>query len=150
MRKTHQMTARSVRVTTHFLIVVVLVAVNCAFGRVCYQHDTASQEESGESWARRNYDIILDSLLPGGQVGAERFPKNVRWMVTVRILPPVEQAEYRFSMQKTCDTGVEMSVILAKGSSILSQLRTLRVQNPRATLEEISALVSLDRWTVTQ
>lgn len=143
------------QITRHFLILtVLLVAVNCALGlggSVRYhQFKTASQEGDAESWARASYNIVLDSLLPRGTVVREQFPKNVKWMVTVRILPPFEEPEYRLSMHKAYDGKVEMSVIVAKGTSVLSQLRILRKQNPSATLDKISGLISLDRWIVTQ
>ena len=49
------------------------------------------QVKSAYSWAQENYATALSLILPTGEIALTQFPKNVKWIVTVRILPPFEK-----------------------------------------------------------
>lgn len=129
----------------------VIVGVNGTFGSIGRKgNDEIGQAKNVDRWVQENYATVLNKLLPTGEVARGQFPKKVKWLVTVRILPPFEKPEYRFSMQKFYDGRVEVSVIKAKGSSIPSQLRALKSKYPDDSVEKISGLVSLDELKITQ
>lgn len=132
-------------------VVIVLVSVNCVFGHKSrgYLGIEMGQDRDPKVWAVRNYPAVLNNLLFGETIATRKFPQNVKWMVTVRILPPFEKPEYGFSMRKTYDGKIEVSVITTKDHSILFQLRILRSKYPKASLEKISELISIERWTIT-
>jgi hypothetical protein len=132
------------------ILIGIVVVGNSTFGFI-EENDNCptAQAESSEDWAQQNYPAVLNMILPGGEIAVGEFPKNVKWIVTVRILPPFEKPEYRFSMQKFYDGRVEVSAIKPKGSSILSQLQTLRNKYPDDSLQKISAFVSLDKLHLT-
>jgi hypothetical protein len=132
--------------------VILIVTVNCVFGHKRSSHLGIETEQDRDTagQAERIYTDVLNHLLPSGEIAPEKFPKDVKWMVTVRILPPFEKPEYRFSMRKIYNGKVEVSVITPKGTSILSQLRTLQSKYPNASLEQISGFISIEQWTVTQ
>jgi len=131
---------------------IIVLTLNYAFGyEGSVKHRIEGmQDNDAESWVERNYTIVLNNLLPDGVIAPERFPKQVKWTVTARILPPFERPEYRFSMHKTYDGKVEASVTAAKGISIASQLRALKNKYPEATLEKISALVTVEHRMIKQ
>lgn len=108
------------------------------------------QVKSAYSWAQENYATALSLILPTGEIALTQFPKNVKWIVTVRILPPFEKPEYRFTMRKFYDGSVELTVLKPEGSSILSQLRALKSKYPNDSLEKICGFVSLDQMKITQ
>ncbi|HLN98748.1 MAG TPA: hypothetical protein VK208_09830 [Pyrinomonadaceae bacterium] len=132
-------------------LISLIVVVNGPFG-FDTQHESVqtAQVKSADIWAQENYATALSMILPSGEIEPTQFPKNVKWTVTVRILPPFEKPEYRFSMQRFYDGRVEVSVIKVKGSSILSQLQTLRTKYPDDSLQKISGFVSLDQLKSTQ
>jgi hypothetical protein len=128
------------------------MGLSCAHGYVSardHQIRLTQDKDVGE-WAERNYTVVRDILLPGGTIAPEKFPKNVKWSVTVRISPPHEKPEYQFFMQKTYDGKVEVSVIAAKGASIFSQLQALEKKYRDAPVERIIGLIALERQTITQ
>jgi hypothetical protein len=129
------------------LLVIVMIAAFFGYGGKDVLLAEVAQGQ-GE-WAQRNYDAALNVLLPGGAIKPDEFPKSANWIATVRILPPHENPEYRFSIQKTYDGKVIATVAAPKGASILSQLRRLKSSNPGATLEEITKLVSIESRTFT-
>ena len=131
-------------------IIGVVIVVNCIFGVNGRAHRQIGLEDNAEKWAQQNYATALSRVLPGGDIAVSKFPKNVKWMVTVRILPPFEKPEYRFSMQKMYDGRVEMSVIKAKGSSIISQLQALKGKYPEDSLEKLCDSISLEQLKITQ
>lgn len=108
------------------------------------------QAKRADSWARENYATALSIILPSGEIALTQFPKNVKWIVTVRILPAFEKPEYRFSMRKFYNGSVELSVLKPEGSSILSQLRALKTKYPDDSLQKICGFVSLDQMKITQ
>lgn len=129
--------------------VVAIVNFKVGFSDKNDQSPTA-QAINSDNWAQQNYPSVLNMTLPAGEIPSAQFPKNVKWIVTVRILPPFEKPEYHFSMQRFYDGRVEVSALKAKGSSILSQLEILRSKYPDDSLQKISALVSLDESKFTQ
>src|SRR5437870_2659369 len=90
---------------------ITIALVGCASGLHGTNSRVATQGQKSDAHVERYYPTVLERLLPSGQVSPETFPKNIRWMVTVRILPPFERPEYRFTMQETYGSEVEISVI---------------------------------------
>lgn len=131
---------------------IIILTLNYAFGYMgsAKRRIEGMQDNDADSWVERNYTTVLNNLLPDGVIAPEKFPKQVKWMVTARILPPFERPEYRFSMHKTYDGKVEASITATKGISIASQLRALKNKYPEATLEKISTLVSVEHRTIRQ
>lgn len=128
-----------------FVVAIVVVNGNSRLG--CGQ---TSPPKTSESWARENYAAALAMILPAGEIAVGQFPKDVKWIVTVRILPPFEKPEYRFSMQRFYDGRVEVSATKIKGASLLSQLQILKTNNPDDSVQKIVELVSLDKLKLTQ
>lgn len=136
-----------------FLIaMLVLVFVN-HFSGYSLSRDRRSLESGSttiDRWVQANYPIVLNAILPGGAIAPEDFPKNARWIVTVRILPPFEAPEYRFSMTKTYDGAVVTTITTPRNGSIVSQLRMLKRKYPRVPVKQLISLVSIDKRTFTQ
>lgn len=132
--------------------VMILFVLNCAsvHSRTLVRLADREQDRVTNAWVDSNYATVLNALLPSGEVAPEKFPKHIKWLVTVRISPPFEEPESRFSLHKTYDDKVEAHVITAKGASIVSQLRALKNKYPDATVEKISSLVSVDQRTISQ
>ena len=128
-------------------ILVLSVAHNVGSG---YNGGRDKVAQDRNDWAERNYAAVLETLLPSGAVTPEKFPENIKWMVTVRILPPHENPEYRFSFHRTYDGRVAASVTAAKGTSIISQLRRLNSKYSDVAPQKISEMISIERRTITQ
>jgi hypothetical protein len=132
------------------IALVVILAIESVFSGGNSQQTVKSLDRSTDRWVEHNYKAVLKTLLPGGATASGRYPKNVKWMVTVRILPPYEIPEYYFSLHRTYDNKIEAVVTMAKRASIFSQLRALRNRHPDATLQKIADLVSIERRAITQ
>lgn len=106
------------------------------------------QEES--DWAEHNYQAVLKFLLPSGFIPSDAIPSKVKWIITVRTMPPHGRPEQAFTLAKKYDGGVEATLTIVKGASIKSQLRQLHVTYPEKTSQELANLISIERRTVTQ
>jgi hypothetical protein len=135
---------------TRFVLLtgLLVVAISCVSA-----HSSGGGQEIAQAdlndWAERNYSVVLNSVLPIGAIDVDKFPRDVRWIVTVRIIPPFEKPEFRFSLQKKYDGTIETIVSTPRDSSILTQLRELKKKKPDAAVEQISSLVTLKHSTVT-
>lgn len=110
-----------------------------------------SVEDAGvHRWALENYQNVLDSLLPTPSFDPANFRRDIKWMVTVRVLPPPEQREYRLSLYRLYTGKVESIVITVKGSSIFSQMQALKRQNPDASEEAISRLIAREERHISE
>lgn len=133
---------------TRLLAGLLVAVVFCATAN-SYGGGKETAEADLDDWAERNYSAVLNSVLPIGAIEIGKFPRDVRWMVTVRIIPPFEKPEFRFSLQKKYDGKIETLVSTPRGSPILTQLRELKRKKPDATVEQISSLVAIQHSTVT-
>jgi|GEM_PF-2498251 len=132
------------------LTIIAVVICTLVYIGSCPRHAEAAQDREIDRWVQANYAAALNYLLPMGKIEPEKFPQNIRWIVTVRILPPFGAPEYRLSLRKTYEGKVEAEVASAKGGSVLSQLQALRKKYPDSTLEKLVELVSVQRWTISQ
>lgn len=112
-----------------------------------YGGDRATAKGGVDEWVERNYSAVLASVLPIGAIDVSKFPRDVRWMVKVRIIPPFEKAEFLFSLQKKYDGKIEAVISTPRGSPILTQMRDLRKKRPDATVEQISSLIAIQHST---
>lgn len=110
----------------------------------------APTQQNVEVWAGDNYGKVLDSVLPNGNIELGRYPNDVRWITTVRIVPSSEDLEFGFSVHRSYDGKVKALISAPKGVRIMAQLRELRRGNPNANLEQIINLVAIKRQTLTQ
>src|ERR1044072_2891108 len=92
---------------------IIAIVVSCAFAHTgeCKKRVEMRQDGESDRWAERNYTTVLNNLLPSGAIAPDKFPKDLKWTVTVRIVSPFEQPECRFSMKKAYDGRVEISAI---------------------------------------
>ncbi len=137
------------QLTRFMLLAGLLVAAMFCVTAHSYGAGTETAEDDLDDWAERNYSAVLNSVLPIGAIEIGKFPRDVRWMVTVRIIPPFAKPEFRFSLQKKYDGKIETFVSTPRRSPILTQLRELKRKNPDATVEQISSLVAIQHSTVT-
>lgn len=114
-----------------------------------YGGDKTTAKAEVDEWAERNYSTVLAWVLPIGAIDVSKFPRDVRWMVKARIIPPFEKAEFLFSLQKKYDGKIEAVISTPRGSPILTQMRDLRKKRPDATVEQISSLIAIQHSTRT-
>lgn len=132
--------------------VLILVVLNSVSG-YCLSGDRGNFESNDttiDRWVQGNYVRVLNAILPTGAIAPDKFPKNVQWIVTVRISPPLETPEYRFSMMKTYDGKVVATITTPRGDSIVSQLRVFKRRYPRAPVKRLISLISIDNRMITQ
>jgi hypothetical protein len=130
-------------------LLLVLIAVGLCTNSSGTNKDRAGSQTTGDNWVIINYPRIINTILPSGSSEVDNFPKNVQWLITVRILPPFpDESEFKFSIRKRYD-GAEALVIVPDKNSIRAQAGELRKRYPSASVEELSRLVAIRRWTVT-
>ena len=137
------------RLTDQILILMLLVLIT-TFPRI-HSDDVAvaiCREAAVSDWVRDKYPRILDLVLPVDKSTASYLPKDVRWMVTVRITGPFFESESRLSLQMMYRKDV-VSVLSSPVPSLLTQLRRLKSEKRGATDEQIARLISLKHQTLT-
>jgi hypothetical protein len=132
------------------LLLSILNSGASGFRNDYFQQNRKAQGESDDDWVASNYRTALERLLLSRDTYSGKFRNDIKWVVIAHILPPFENSEYAFSLQKTYDNKVEAIVTFPKRESIFSQMTTLRKKNSQASLERLINLVSMDRAEVNQ
>jgi hypothetical protein len=99
--------------------------------------------DAAEDWVKQNYETVLNRLLPPGSPYEGGFPRDVRWSVTVRILPSLGPPESRLSLTKRYDGTVAASIIAPSHASITEQMKNLRKEHPDIGIDEALKEISL-------
>ena len=136
-------------VWTKQLVYLVLVTLLFAASN-CLLRAFAENSDDIENWVRKNYVAVLNLALPCRTASSEKPTKTVKWIVTVRILPPFEDHEYLLTMHKTYDGKVEVSTTFPKRDSVYTQLRNLRRNYPESSIRDISQRLSLEHRMMNQ
>lgn len=135
-----------------------LITLLTLLGLACYAYArprealrvSARARQDVEVWVEQNYVKVLDAVLPNEDFAVEKFPENIRWVASVRIVPSYDDFEFKFSLQRAYDGRVVAYVSAPQKVPIKAQVRELKRDHPNATLEEIIKLISVQHWTLTQ
>ena len=98
-----------------------------------------------ESWATQNYQQAIDNVLPGRFV--ENIPREVEWIVTIRILPAWDE-ESSIRLVHTWQGTTKVDFVVARKGSILSQMRCLKEKDPRTDLPATITRLDVERKTL--
>ncbi len=126
-------------------ILLMMVVILIASPVEIHSDDSAAATFQGvavDNWLRDKYRSMLDLVLPLDKTNAQYLPKDVRWMVIIRIVGPYSESESRLSLQMTYQNDV-VSVFSSPVPSLLSQLRSLKSDKRGAPDEEIARLISV-------
>src|SRR6266850_3626271 len=93
-------------------------------------------------------DQVLTRIMPTGKVEDAAFPKDSKWLITIRILPPFAQKESRLSLRKLYDGTSEGSVISPGETSFYDQCVALKAKNPSASVDEYLRQIPVRQETV--
>ena len=97
------------------------------------------------TWAGKNYDQALESLLPNNI--AATVVKD-QWILSVRIMPSFSD-ELQFTFVKYPDGKVHGMAASPSNGSIGDQLNSLKKTHPEKELSELINMIELDRWRIT-
>jgi len=106
---------------------------------------------SSRDWVAANYRRVLDSVFDIPPRAGLKFPKNTKWLISIRITPPFPSgSECALSLQVDYDGAVMARIIYFKDSSLWSQLEDLRRRRPNASVEKLSSLLAVRRLEYTE
>ncbi|MEW5980577.1 MAG: hypothetical protein AB1898_32755 [Acidobacteriota bacterium] len=122
-----------------------LTLLSLFFSALLTIDDTAVDRGQGdERWAEHNYTNALEILLPNRAAVESRFAKDLKWVLSGRVLPPHEENELGFFLQRDYQGQAQLTIIRPRRDSIIMQLRALRKEFPDASLDRILGHVSLE------
>lgn len=107
------------------------------------------QQNDVEGRLATEYRMVIRALMPEGFLPTEEFPKDVKWVVTVRVMPPFDNAESYLTVRRSYGGNCQVVVTAPNGASILKQLRGVLKQHPNMKTDEIARQISLSRRTAT-
>lgn len=93
---------------------------------------------------------VLDKLMPVGGNEAVIFPRNTKWLVTVRILPPFGHKEVFLSLRKLYSGRADGVSVTPMGRSIYEQCHALRSKRPGQSVAESAQQVTVRRKEFSQ
>ena len=93
---------------------------------------------------------LLDKLMPIGGNEAVTFPRNTKWLVTVRILPPFGHKEAFLSLRKLYSGSADGLIVTPMGGSIYEQCRALQSKRPGQSVAESAQQVTVRRKEFSQ
>jgi hypothetical protein len=125
-----------------------LLYVPSASGLAAFSSTRASTrqetQDTPESWARDNYDLILDRVFQDRCTAS----KDVRWIACVRMIPGhPSEIEYTLSVEKRYSGMILARVTRPKTRSIYTQLCKLRKDHPAASVSDLAKLIEVEAQT---
>jgi hypothetical protein len=100
-------------------------------------------------WTVQNYNKALNELLSAGRIAPEAFPKDAKWIVTVRIVSSDKnEPEIRISLRQSYDGTVVAEVLKPRMTSLFDQLLRLRRDRAGLPAKKLFPLVGLEQFTV--
>ena len=112
-----------------------------AFAKRCLQASATQESKvSVTDWARDNYNLVLDSVIPDHCAA----PTDARWLSCIRIIPAFkDEMEYSLLLEKRYDGTLFARIVRPNAHSIYDQLCELKKAHPRATVKEAAELVEV-------
>jgi hypothetical protein len=107
-------------------------------------------QDKTTDWVSANYQTILDCALPSGFV-QEGLPQGTEWLVSVRIVPPLEwEPEFQFTFRKADDGISELTFALPMGYTLREQLLSLKKKHPDSSIKAVCGKMAVARHTINQ
>jgi len=137
-----------------FICVYPMTVLRADPGQLENQESTAVRaahedpEDSADAFLRRHYSDVVAVALPAGFVADGRFPEDVKWMVTVRVLPanPDEERECVVTLRKHYDQKVSVHSICALPTSVALQIRKLLRKQPDDDWQSLAKSMQVEQW----
>jgi hypothetical protein len=139
------MTSKSLSFSRSLIIVlsVALLASVCSSQTVIQRAKTKA-----EGLSSSELDEVLMSRVFTDKCDAAKapaFPKHIKWMVCVRIMPAFDaEAEFAFSVERYYDGAVRIYAERPLGDSLYIQFGKLQKAHPSAPIEELSKRITVE------
>jgi hypothetical protein len=104
-------------------------------------------EDDPATWVVINGHQALDRVLALERPAGRGLPRDVQWLVSVRILP-TRRAQEVFTLTALEDGQVRVTVRQTSGASLSELMTRLHAEHPGASVEEIADLVPVDNTVI--